>query len=73
MVKWRTGTPPQKSGRYLVTFKLGSKLQVRTADRIKYPSMHWWYWKIDGCEGIYPDVIAWKRCPEPYRDAVNER
>ena len=67
MARWGTKIPPNKEGRYLVTVKtqFGSR-QVRQADRREYPKGNWtWYILPSG--GSTSDVVAWQKCPEPYK------
>lgn len=66
MAKWRTKNPPQKEGRYLVTIETSFGRQVRQADRYEYPKGNW-TWNVLP-SGSTVDVIAWQKCPEPYRE-----
>jgi hypothetical protein len=63
---WGIKTPPTKNGRYLVTIECSFGRQVRQADRVEYPKGNW-YWNIlpNGGSG---NVVAWQKCPEPYKD-----
>lgn len=65
MAKWGTKNPPQKKGRYLVTIETSFGRQVRQADRYEYPKGNW-IWNVLP-RGSTVDVIAWQKCPEPYR------
>lgn len=65
MAKWGTKNPPQKKGRYLVTIETSFGRQVRQADRCEYPKENW-TWNVLP-SGSTVDVIAWQKCPEPYR------
>nr|DAZ72297.1 MAG TPA: hypothetical protein [Caudoviricetes sp.] len=65
MAKWGTKNPPQKKGRYLVTIETSFGRQVRQADRCEYPNGNW-TWNVLP-SGSTVDVIAWQKCPEPYR------
>ena len=66
MAQWGTKNPPNKSGRYLVTVEGSFGRQVRQADRSEYPKGNWhWYILPNGDRG---NVIAWQKCPEPYKD-----
>ena len=65
MAKWGTKNPPQKKGRYLVTIETSFGRQVRQADRYEYPKGNW-IWSVLP-SGSTVDVIAWQKCPEPYR------
>ena len=40
--------------------------QVKQADRCEYPKGSW-IWSILP-EGSNADVIAWQKCPKPYRE-----
>lgn len=63
MAKWATKKPPKKRGRYLITING----VVRQADRCEYPKGNW-YWNIlPGGSAYDNDVIAWQKCPEPYK------
>lgn len=66
MAKWGTKNPPQKKGRYLVTIETSFGRQVRQADRYEYPKGNW-IWAVLP-NGSTVDVIAWQKCPEPYRE-----
>lgn len=66
MAKWGTKNPPQKKGRYLVTIETSFGRQVRQADRYEYPKGIW-IWNVLP-SGSTVDVIAWQKCPEPYRE-----
>lgn len=66
MAKWGTKNPPQKKGRYLVTIETSLGRQVRQADRYEYPKGNW-IWSVLP-SGSTVDVIAWQKCPEPYRE-----
>nr|DAX83710.1 MAG TPA: hypothetical protein [Caudoviricetes sp.] len=66
MAKWGTKNPPQKKGRYLVTIETSFGRQVRQADRYEYPKGNW-IWNVLP-SGSTVDVIAWQKCPEPYRE-----
>jgi hypothetical protein len=66
MAKWGTKNPPQKKGRYLVTIETSFGRQVRQADRYEYPKENW-IWNVLP-SGSTVDVIAWQKCPEPYRE-----
>jgi hypothetical protein len=67
MGKWATGTPPKKSGRYLITLKSAFGRQVRQADRCEYPKGNWYWSTLPSGNPSDKDVIAWQKCPEPYR------
>ena len=66
MAKWGTKNPPQKKGRYLVTIEASFGRQVRQADRYEYPKGNW-IWDVLP-SGSTVDVVAWQKCPEPYRE-----
>ena len=66
MAKWATGTPPQKSGRYLITLVTPFGRQVRQADRNEYPKGHWSWILLPSGSPSDKDVVAWQKCPEPY-------
>jgi hypothetical protein len=66
MAKWGTKNLPQKKGRYLVTIETSFGRQVRQADRYEYPKGNW-IWNVLP-SGSTVDVIAWQKCPEPYRE-----
>lgn len=66
MAKWGTKNPPQKKGRYLVTIETSFGRQVRQADRYEYPKGNW-IWNVLP-SGSTVDVVAWQKCPEPYRE-----
>ncbi len=66
MAKWGTKNPPQKKGRYLVTIETSFGRQVRQADRYEYPKGNW-IWDVLP-SGSTVDVVAWQKCPEPYRE-----
>lgn len=66
MAKWGTKNPPKKKGRYLVTIETSFGRQVRQADRYEYPKGNW-IWDVLP-SGSTVDVIAWQKCPEPYRE-----
>lgn len=64
-MKWGTKKPPNKKGRYIVTYQ-GI---VRQADRIKN---HWndgFSWSVlpNGGYATESDVTAWIKQPEPYQ------
>ena len=66
MAKWATGTPPKKTGRYLITLKTPFGRQVRQADRSEYPKDNW-TWSVLPSGTAYDDeVVAWQKCPESY-------
>lgn len=69
MAKWATKNPPKKKGRYLITVRTNRFIDpcVMIADRVEYPSGHW-YWSAPPI-GTYYDsnVTAWQKCPEPYK------
>ena len=65
MAKWGTKNPPQKRGRYLVTIETSFGRQVRQADRCEYPKGNW-TWSVLP-DGSHANVIAWQKCPEPYK------
>ena len=65
MAKWATGTPPNKSGRYLVTIESHFGRQVRQADRVNLHKDYWKWSVLPECSS--PNVIAWQKCPEPYK------
>jgi len=67
MAKWGTKNPPTKTGRYLVTLKTSSGLQVRQADRTEYPKGNWYWYVLPSGETETKNVIAWQKCPEPYK------
>ena len=65
MAKWGTSNPPKKNCRYLVTIETPFGRQVRQADRTEYPNGNWTW-------SILPNhsnekVLAWQKCPEPYK------
>lgn len=66
MAKWGTKNPPIKKGRYLVTIKTLYGNQVRQADRTEYPKGNW-YWSILPSSDTSCEVIAWQKCPEPFK------
>ena len=67
MAKWATGTPPKKSGRYLITLVTPFGRQVRQADRGEYPSDNWYWRLLSGSVVSNSEVVAWQKCPEPYK------
>lgn len=67
MAKWATGTPPQKAGRYLITLETGFGRQVRQADRCEYPKGHWSWSVLPSGSPSDREVVAWQKCPEPYK------
>ena len=68
MSKWGTKLYPQKEGRYLITLKTSFGNQVRQADRVQYPKGNWlWHVLPSGMESD-KNVIAWMKCPEPYKN-----
>lgn len=67
MSKWGTKNPPTKTGRYLVTLKTSFGNQVRQADRVEYPKGNW-YWNLLPSGSVSSEVIAWQKCPEPYKE-----
>jgi len=71
MANWGTKNPPKQRGRYLVTITTGFGNQVRQADRCEYPKGNW-VWNILPECGYSPDVIAWMKCPEPYKEGANK-
>lgn len=68
MAKWATGTPPQKSGRYLVTLVTSFGRQVRQANREEYPNGNWYWHLLSGSVVSNAEVVAWQKCPEPYNE-----
>lgn len=67
MAVWGTKNPPKKEGMYLVTVKTPWGTQVRQATRDEYPKNNW-RWCVLPSGGGGSDVIAWKKCPEPYKE-----
>lgn len=67
MAKWGTGTPPEKSGRYLVTLATPFGRQVRQADRCEYPKGNWYWSLLPSGSTVHEEVVAWQKCPEPYK------
>lgn len=65
MAKWGTKSPPNKKGRYLVTIETSFGRQVRQADRGEFPKGNWYWHILPG--GGNEKVIAWQKCPEPYK------
>ena len=65
MAKWATKNPPKKKGIYLVTIDTPFGRQVRQANRLEYTKGNW-IWKVLP-SGAIEDVIAWQKCPEPYK------
>ncbi len=63
---WGTKKPPLKEGRYLVTIECSFGRQVRQADRVEYPKGNW-YWSVLPSNDTTSKVIAWQKCPEPYK------
>jgi len=64
---WGTKNPPKRKGRYLVTVKTQFGNQVRQADRSEYPKDNWsWYLLPSG--NTSSEIIAWQKCPEPYKE-----
>lgn len=68
MAKWGTVSPPKKNGRYLVTIDTSFGRQVRQADRAESPIGNW-YWQVVGDAGSSSGVVAWQKCPQPYKEA----
>jgi hypothetical protein len=66
MGKWVTKNPPQKNGRFLITLKTSFGNQVRQADRVEYPKGNW-CWSILPSGTANDEVVAWQKCPEPYK------
>lgn len=68
MAKWGTKNPPQRRGRYLITINTSFGIQVQMADRIEYPKDNW-MWRLlpSGDISSESQVIAWQKCPQPYR------
>lgn len=66
MARWGTKHPPKKKGRYLVTIKTSFGNQVRQADRYltHYGEWAWSILPAGGSSGI----VAWQKCPEPYKE-----
>ena len=67
MAKWATQNPPKKTGRYLITLKTSFGKQVRQADRVEYPKGNWYWCVLPGGSFGDKEVIAWQKCPEPYK------
>lgn len=67
MSKWGTKNPPTERGRYLVTLKTSFGSEVRQADRIEYPKGNW-LWSLLPSGIANKEVIAWQKCPEPYKE-----
>lgn len=65
MAKWKTKNPPKKKGRYLVTIDTPFGRQVWQADRCEYPKGNWTWSVLPS--GDTEDVIAWQKCPDPYK------
>lgn len=65
MAKWKTKNPPKKKGRYLVTIDTPFGRQVWQADRCEYPKGNWTWSVLPS--GATEDVIAWQKCPDPYK------
>ena len=63
MAKWATKNPPQKSGRYLITYQG----VVRQADRHEYPKGNWHWLILPSGSASDREVTAWQKCPEPYK------
>ena len=68
MAKWGTKNPPQKCGRYLVTIEFFGSRQVRQADRYEYPKGNWLWGLLPSGTLSDKEVIAWQKCPDPYRE-----
>lgn len=66
MAKWATQNPPQKKGRYLVTLQTSFGWQVRQAERYAYPTGNWLWKLLPHGTASDKEVVAWKKCPEPY-------
>lgn len=68
MAKWGINNPPKKSGRYLITLvvRFGGR-QVRQADRYEYPKDNWLWGLLPSGTASDSEVIAWQKCPEPYK------
>lgn len=67
MAKWSTKNPPTKRCRYLVTIKTSFGNQVRQADRAEYPKDNWCWIVLPDGYSAGDEVIAWQKCPEPYK------
>lgn len=69
---WKTKNPPKKEGRYLITYILGHSRQVRQADRYEYPKGNWLWHLLPSGTASDKEVVAWQKCPEPYKEEENE-
>jgi len=67
MAKWATNNPPTNRNRYLVTLKTSFGNQVRQADRVEYPRGNWYWSLLPSGNASDNEVIAWQKCPEPYK------
>lgn len=67
MAEWQTGEPPKKKGIYLVTHETCFGRSVRVADRVEYPKGHWYWSLLPSGAVMDKDIVAWQKCPEPYR------
>lgn len=65
---WGTKRPPKKNGRYLITLKTPIGNQVRQADRYEYPKDNWLWKLLPSGTASDKEVIAWQKCPEPYKE-----
>jgi len=68
MAQWGTKNPPKRRGRYLITLETSFGRQVRQADRVEYPKGNW-RWSILPSGTATNEVVAWQKCPEPYKGA----
>ena len=64
---WATKNTPKKKGRYLITLKTSFGNQVRQADRCEYPQGNWKWNILPSGMASDSEVIAWQKCPEPYK------
>jgi hypothetical protein len=69
---WGTKNPPKKEGRYLITYIFGHSRQVRQADRYEYPKGNWLWHLLPSGTASDKEVVAWQKCPEPYKEEENE-
>lgn len=67
MAKWSTKNPPNKCGKYLVTVKGLTNNYVMVAERSEYPRGNY-YWTTESGSSINSIVIAYQKCPEPYKE-----
>ena len=65
---WATKNPPKKEGMYLVTITttFGSR-QVRQAQRCCLWNGEY-AWNILPDSGYANNVVAWQKCPEPWKE-----